>query len=121
MSPLDTSGESLYATVAVKYSTLPTGTGFSKVEGSRAMNEGRECENADAQVKASSKVVLRRKPPNIMKLWRLRYWGCIIWTDWMRVDSIQRALSGLRDAVFGSGYVSRVQKIKDKAGWGYIP
>lgn len=61
-------GESVYATVAVRYSTLPTGTGFSNVEGSRAMNVGRLWEIADAQVKASSKVDLRRKPPNIMKL-----------------------------------------------------
>jgi hypothetical protein len=37
-------------------------------------------------VKASSKVVFRRKPPKIMKLWRLRYWGCIIWTLEMEVE-----------------------------------
>jgi len=70
------------------------------------MNEGRECEVAEAHVKASSKVDLRRKPPKIMKLWRFRYWGCIICTDWMRVDSIQTALSGLRDEVFGSRCIS---------------
>ena len=81
-------GESVYATVAVRYRTEPTGTGFSKVEGSRAMNVGRVWEAAEAQVKASSKVVFRRKPPKIMKLWRLRYWGCMIWTDWMLVVSM---------------------------------
>lgn len=36
-------------------------------------------------MKASSKVDFRRKPPKIMKLWRLRYWGCMIWTDWIWV------------------------------------
>ena len=35
-------GGSVYATVAVRYRTLPTGTGFSKVLGSRLMNVGLE-------------------------------------------------------------------------------
>lgn len=48
------------------------------MEGSRAMNVGRVWEIEEAQVNASSKVDFRRKPPKIMKLWRLRYWGCII-------------------------------------------
>jgi len=66
------------------------------------MNDGREWEIAEAQVKASSKVDLRRKPPKIMKLWRLRYWGCIIWTDWTTVEDIQRAFSGFLAGVLGS-------------------
>jgi len=41
-------------------------------------------------VNANSKVDLRRKPPNIMKLCRLRYWGCIIWTLWRMVSFILR-------------------------------
>lgn len=61
--------------MAVRYSTEPTGTGFSKVEGSRAMNFGRECDMEEAHVKASSKVDFRRNPPNIMKLWRFRLVG----------------------------------------------
>lgn len=36
-----TRGGSVYATVAVKYNTLPTGTGLRKVHGSALMKVGR--------------------------------------------------------------------------------
>ena len=49
-----------YATVAFRYSTLPTGTGFSNVLGSRLRNVGLVWENAAAAQKASSKLVLSR-------------------------------------------------------------
>ena len=49
---------------------------------------GRVWDVALAQVKASSKVDFRRKPPKIMKLCLLRYWGCIIWTDCMVVEDM---------------------------------
>lgn len=88
--------------MAVRYSTLPTGTGFSNVDGSRAMKLGRVCDAALAQVKASSKADFKRKPPKIMKLWRLRYCGCMIWTLWILVWSMNMAVSGLRAGVLGS-------------------
>lgn len=72
------------------------------------MNDGLVCEMAEAQVKASSNVDFSKKPPKIMKLWRLRYWGCMIWTDWMVVDLIHNALSGFLDSVFGSSFISFV-------------
>src|SRR3954470_9928436 len=74
LSPSRSSG-SVYATVARRYSTLPTGTGFSNVLGSSARKLGRACENEAAQQKASSKDCFSRKPPKIMKLWRLRSCG----------------------------------------------
>lgn len=52
------------------------------------MNVGRVCEAALAHVKASSKVDLRRNPPKIIKLCLLRYWGCIIWTEWIVVEDM---------------------------------
>ena len=58
----------MYATVAVKYNTDPTGTGFSKVLGSKLTNVGLVWEKEAAQQNASSKVVFKRKPPKIMKL-----------------------------------------------------
>lgn len=42
------------------------------------MNEGRECDIADAHVNASSNVDFSRKPPKIMKLWRFRYCGSVL-------------------------------------------
>jgi len=66
------------------------------------MKLGLKWEKADAHVKASSKVDLSRKPPNIMKLCRLRYWGCMIWTDWICVDDMYTASAGFLEGVFGS-------------------
>lgn len=51
---------------------------------------------------ANSKVDFKRNPPNIMKLWRLRYCGCIIWTEWMVVLDMYTAEDGFRAEVAGS-------------------
>jgi hypothetical protein len=57
----------VYTTVAVRYRTLPTGTGFWNVEGSSETKVGRLWAKDAAQQKASSKVCLSKNPPKIMK------------------------------------------------------
>lgn len=63
---------------------------------------GLEWEIADAHVNASSKVDFRRNPPKIIKLCRLRYWGCIICTDWMVLRDMRVQVGGRREGVLGS-------------------
>lgn len=96
----------MYETVARRYSTLPTGTGFSKVLGSRATKFGRACAKDAAQQKASSKVCFSRKPPKIMKLWRLRSCGCMIMADLRTVSLMKTWFAGRVAGVWGSGTVS---------------
>lgn len=59
------------------------------------MKLGRAWENEAAQQNASSKVCLRRKPPKIIKLCRLRSCGCIIMADFSTVSLMKTILSGL--------------------------
>lgn len=88
--------------MARRYSTLPTGTGFSKVLGSRATKFGRACAKDAAQQKASSKVCFRRNPPKIMKLWRLRYCGCMIMADFRTVSLMKAWFAGRIAGFWGS-------------------
>lgn len=92
-------------TTALRYKTLPTGTGFSNVLGSRARKLGRVCEKDAAQQKASSKACFRRKPPKIMKLWRLRSWGCMIIADLRMVSDMKTMLEGRWVGFWGSFHI----------------
>jgi len=69
----------------VRYSTLPTGTGFKNVHGSAATKFGLAWLKLAQQQKASSNVDFSRKPPKIWKLCRLRYCGCMIEAVWRTV------------------------------------
>ena len=76
-------------------------------------------EKEAAQQKASSKVCLRRKPPKIMKLWRFRYCGCIIWEEWSLVLSMYMMLCGLRISWFGSVEIVSILVVRLDA-MGYV-
>jgi hypothetical protein len=71
---------------------------------------GRVWEKAAAQLKASSKVCFRRKPPKIMKLCRFRYWGCMIIAVRSSVESMKWAFLGRLRESLGSLPVSEDMK-----------